>query len=255
LIRGLAFSNGLRIKPSVEPRPSAAAFATTHWSVVLAAGGHPQSREALETLCRAYWRPLHAFVMRKGFDVETAEDLTQEFFASLLARDDLAATHPNRGRFRTFLLSALDHFLANEWRKRDTLKRGGHLDFISLDDGKPDAGRAVDPATDLTPTKLYERRWAMTLKEQALEHLRVEAATAGKTALFAALREFLTEPPAPGDYPPLARKLDMTENALRVAVHRLRERYRVLLRAEIARTVENPAAVDDEIRELFAALS
>jgi RNA polymerase sigma-70 factor (ECF subfamily) len=241
----------------VDPRPSAATFATTHWSVVLAAGESalPQSREALETLCRAYWRPLHAFVLRKGFDAESAEDLTQEFFVSLLARDDLAGTHPSRGRFRTFLLSALENFLANEWRKRATLKRGGSVDFISIHDTDGEGSLACDPATDLTPDKIYERRWAMTLMDRALDRLRAEAAAAGKTELFDALKEFLAEPPGQGDYPPLALKLNLTDSALRVAVHRLRQRYRALLRDEIAQTVEKPAAVDEEIRELFAALS
>ena len=238
----------------MQSGPGTEAFATTHWSVVLSAGGaSAQSREALETLCRAYWRPLHAFVVRKGFDAESAKDLTQDFLASLLARNDLANTHPSRGRFRTFLLSALENFLANEWRKRDTRKRGGHLEFISIHDTH--AGPADDPVSDLTPDKIYERRWAMTLMERALDRLRAEAVSAGKTELFDALREFLAEPPAPGDYPTLARKLEMTENALRVAVHRLRQRYRALLRDEIAQTVDNPAAVDEEIRELFAALS
>jgi DNA-directed RNA polymerase specialized sigma24 family protein len=231
-------------------------FATTHWSVVLAAGSPAdQSHGALETLCRAYWRPLHAAVLRKGFDVESARDLTQEFFASLLARNDLARTHPARGRFRTFLLSALDNFLANEWRKRGTLKRGGNVDFISFNAVTTDGEPACDPATELDPARLYERRWALTLIDRALDRLRSEAAAAGKSSLFDALSEFLAEPPAQGDYPPLAARLNLTESALRVAVHRLRQRYRALLREEIAQTVESPAAVDDEIRHLFAALS
>jgi len=241
----------------VDARLSAAAFATTHWSVVLAAGerARPESREALEILCRAYWQPLHAFVLRKGFDAESAKDLTQEFFTSLLTRDDLAGTHPSRGRFRTFLLSALENFLANEWRKRTTLKRGGTVNFISIHDTGSEGNAACDPATDLTPDKLYQRRWAMILMERALDRLRSEAVAAGKTELFEALKEFLAEPPSQGDYPPLALKLNLTESALRVAVHRLRQRYRALLRDEIAQTVEKPSAVDEEIRELFAALS
>lgn len=235
--------------------PAGQWFATTHWSVVLAAGSlTDHSRAALETLCRAYWRPLYATVVRKGFDAESAQDLTQEFFASLLARNDFAATSPNRGRFRTFLLSALENFLANEWRRRGTLKRGGNVDFVSLHEADVGGALACDPAMQLAPEKLYERRWAMTLMESALERLRSEAAAAGKTHLFSALSEFLAEPPAQGDYPPLAEKLNLTESALRVAVHRMRQRYRALLRDEIAQTVESPGAVDDEIRQLFAAL-
>jgi DNA-directed RNA polymerase specialized sigma24 family protein len=231
-------------------------FASTHWSLILAVGSSTaSSRAALETLCRGYWRPLYLIVLRKGFDAQSAQDLTQEFFAALLARNDLAAMDPGRGRFRSFLLGALDNFLANEWRKRGTLKRGGNVDFISIHETDSAGRLACDPATELTPEKLYERRWAMTLMERALDRLRAEAAAAGKSDLFDALSEFLAEPPAQGDYPPLAQKLNITESALRVAVHRLRQRYRTLLRDEIAQTVESPAAVDSEIRELFLALS
>ncbi len=235
----------------MELAPGPAFFATTHWSVVLAADSSAnESQTALETLCRAYWRPLHAAVLRKGFDHESAKDLTQEFFAALLERNDLARSSPARGRFRTFLLTALENFLANEWRRRATLKRGGAIQFVSIDNDED-----CDPATDLAPDKLYERRWALTLMERALDRLRAEAVAAGKLPLFESLSEFLAEPPAQGQYPPLAAKLNLSESALRVAVHRLRQRYRTLLRQEIAQTVESPAAIDDEVQHLFAALS
>ncbi len=234
-----------------------AQFTTTHWSVVLSAGreNSTQARDALEKLCCAYWYPLYAFVRRKGFDGTEAQDLTQEFFAQLLARKDLATVHPDKGKFRTFLLTALSHFLANEWERLRTQKRGGKRVFISLEEAAAENRYKSEPATDLTPEKMFERRWAIALLDQALARLRDEAESAGKRQLFDELKIFISGRAEAGDYADTAKRLAMTEVAVRVAVHRLRQRYRDSLRHEIAQTVGSREEVDEEIRHLFTAFS
>jgi len=243
-----------------EPDSALAAraqFTTTHWSVVLSAGraNSPKARDALEKLCHAYGFPLYAFVRRKGFDAAEAQDLTQEFFVHLLERQDLATVHPDKGKFRTFLLIALSHFLANEWERLRTEKRGGKLVFISLEEAAAENHYQSEPATDLTPEKMFERRWAIALLDQALARLRDEAESAGKGQLFDELKIFISGRAEAGDYADAAKRLAMTQVAVRVAVHRLRQRYRDSLRHEIAQTVGSREEVDEEIRHLFTAFS
>ncbi|MBI2925062.1 MAG: RNA polymerase sigma factor [Verrucomicrobia bacterium] len=229
-------------------------FATTHWSVVLAAGDStiPGAREALEKLCRAYWYPLYAYVRRRGHHVHEAQDLTQEFFARFLESHALRHVSREKGRFRAFLLAAMNHFLANEWKRGQTLKRGGVVSIISLDETTAEERYRLEPATELTPEIIYERRWALTLLDQVLEQLREEQVAAGNGALFDELRIFLSDAKGAMSYTEAAAKTGLSEAAARQAVRRLRQRYRELLRAEIAHTVSSPQEIDEEIRHLFA---
>ena len=231
-------------------------FQTTHWSVVISAGQGTslQSAEALERLCRTYWFPLYAYVRRRGYDAEEAKDLTQEFFLRLLQKQYLAHADHSKGHFRSFLLTALNHFLANDWRRAQAAKRGGGQPVISLDDPAAESRYALEPLSDLTPEKIYERRWALTLLDQALGRLGAEFAAAGRGPQFERLRGFLTTELGESRYAAVAAELGMTADAVGVAVHRLRHRYRELVREEIAHTVASPAEVEDEIRWLFAAL-
>jgi RNA polymerase sigma-70 factor (ECF subfamily) len=233
--------------------PGAREFRTTHWSMVLRAGeSGARAREALSKLCAAYWYPLYAYVRRQGHPAPDAQDLTQEFFARLLARGDIGGVDPGRGRFRTWLLAALQHFLINEWHRARTQKRGGGAPPVSLDDDA-EAHYGREPADPLTAEKLFDRRWALTLLDRVLARLGSEMAGMGKAAQFEALKFCLSgEKHAYGE---IALSLGMTEGAVKVAVHRLRERYRALIRAEIAETVADPSEVDAELRDLFAALS
>jgi len=230
-------------------------FATTHWSLVVAArGASPVAREALAELCRLYWYPLYAYVRRRGHSADEAQDLTQEFFARLLERDDLAGLDPARGRFRAFLLAACRHFLANQNDRAQALKRGGGLRPRSLDLADADRRYAAEPSHEQTPERLFERRWALTLLDRVLQRLRQHYETAGQLVLFERLKGSLAgETDVP--HAESAAALNMTEGAVKVAAHRLRQRYRDLLRDEIARTVAEPAEVDDEVRALFAALA
>ena len=231
-------------------------FATTHWSAVLSAGENDsaQAEAALASLCRAYWYPLYAYVRRQGHPVEDAQDLTQEFFARLLERKYLRRADPNRGRFRTFLLTSLKHFLINEWNKANREKRGGGRQIISLDAEKTETRFRAEPADDRSPDKAFERRWAMVLLDRVLDQLHDEFAAAERGQLFEELKSCLTDDENQNTYTEIGRRLGMTESNLKVTVHRLKRRYRELLRAEIARTVEDPKAVDEEMRHLFAAL-
>ncbi len=229
-------------------------FRTTRWSLVAAAGeaaGAVRS-QALADLCRLYWYPVYAHVRRRTQDQHKAEDLTQAFFARLLEKNDIAAADPARGRFRTFLLSACQHFLANQHDHDTAAKRGGGVQPLPIDFRLGEERFTREPADRVTPEAEFERRWAMTLLDQTLGELRAEYAEGGKAKLFDALKGTLT-----GDgvaYRELGVKLGLTEGAVKVAVHRLRQRYRDKLRAVIAETVDAPADVDDEIRDLFAAL-
>jgi RNA polymerase sigma factor (sigma-70 family) len=242
---------------TVPPRGNAhAAFATTHWSLVLAAGREdsPEVAQALERLCRAYWYPLYAYVRRQGHPPADAQDLTQEFFARLLERKYFQMADRKRGRFRTFLLTSLKHFLINEWNKANCAKRGGGRLLISLDADETETRFRAEPADERSPDKAFERRWAMVLLDRVLEQLQAEFATAERGAVFEELKSCLTGEENASSYAQIGARLGMTEGNLKVTVHRLRRRYRELLRAEIARTLEDPAAVDEEMRELFAAL-
>jgi len=231
-------------------------FATTHWSVVLAAGSEntPEALAALERLCRAYWYPLYAYVRREGYGPEDAQDLTQGFFAQLLARHSLANVAPEKGRFRSFLLAAMRHFLSAERARAHALKRGGRAETVSLDAQEAEARYRLEPVDRLDAERIYERRWAMTLVEQALARLRDESAAAGKAELFERLRRFVVGE-SEATWGEAGAELGLSEGAMKAAVHRLRERYRVLLRDEVAHTVAEPAEIETEVRYLITVLS
>jgi len=239
--------------PSAEGR---SLFVTTHWSVVLAAKdkSSPDCAAALEALCRAYWYPLYAFVRRQGHPPCDAQDLTQEFFARLLAKDYLAAAAREKGRFRTFLRVALKRFLANEWDRARRLKRGGGHTPRSLDSATAEERYQAERGGGLPPDRLYERRWAMTLLEQALGRLRAEHTAAGKAAEFERLKAVLMAERGAIQYGVLAAALGLNEGAARVAVHRLRKRFRELFRAAVADTVSGPGEVEGELRYLVGVL-
>jgi len=236
--------------------PEASQFSTTHWSVVLSAGGNdsPQAEAALASLCRAYWYPLYAYVRRQGHGFEDAQDLTQAFFARLLDRGSLRLADRNRGRFRSFLLTSLKHFLIHEWNKANCVKRGGGRPIISLDAEKTETRFQAEPADNRSPDKAFERRWATVLLDQVLDQLQREFATTEHTQVFEELKSSLIGEESESTYAEIGQRLGMTEGNVKVTVHRLKRRYRELLRAEIAKTVEGPEAIDEEIRELFAAL-
>jgi RNA polymerase sigma-70 factor (ECF subfamily) len=238
-----------------EP-PSAARFPTTHWSRVVAAGDRAatEAREALAELCRAYWYPLYAFVRRQGHGPDDAQDLVQGFFASLLERDGLAALDRDRGRFRSFLRAACAHYLSNRRDHDRALKRGGDRAIVSIDTAEAEGRYGREPAHDLDAERLFERRWAMTLLERAVVRLRAEMDRAGKAPLFDRLQPALAGEPGADRYATIARALGTTEAAVKAAATRLRRRYREVLREEIARTVADPAAIDEEVRSLFVAL-
>jgi RNA polymerase sigma factor (sigma-70 family) len=230
-------------------------FAATHWTVVVAAGqeASPQARRALEELCRTYWYPLYAYVRRRGFESHEAEDLTQEFFARLLAKNYLADVDRQKGKFRSFLLTSLKHFLANEWDRARAQKRGGQHTLISLDARAAETRYLSEPADELSADKLLDQQWAIALLEQVLTQLGAEYAAAGKEELFEQLKGSLTGTRDSIPYTTVAAKLGTTEGAVKMAGHRLRQRYRKMLRQEIAHTVASPAEIDEEIRHLFAA--
>jgi RNA polymerase sigma factor (sigma-70 family) len=234
----------------------ARAFATTHWSNVLAAGhtSSPDARAALEKLCRTYWYPLYAFIRSSGRGPEDARDLTQEFFARLLEKKWLAEADPERGRFRTFLLAAMKHFLANEWNRAQTLKRGGSREFIELDALEAEERFALEPADAASPDALYERRWALTLIARAQDRLRDEMIAAGEGERFAALEPTLVGERADESYAALATRFGVAVSGVKSMVLRLRRRFRALLREEIAETVGEGQGIEKELQELFAAL-
>lgn len=254
-------------EPSAEGRPDSsgtgAAFATTRWTVVLGAAHSADAARAevaLEQLCRTYWRPIYSFVRRQGHASHDAQDLTQEFFGRLLAGTGLGGVDPSRGRFRSFLLASVKHFLANEWDKVRTLKRGGGVRIVPLDaavsdgDTHPSPGMTQAAATGPTPEAAFDRQWALSVLDRVLSRLEAEHRGAGKGDFFEALRPTLTADRGSLPYAVLGTRLGLTEGAVKVAVHRLRQRYRALLREEIADTVERPELVDQELRDLFAAL-
>ena len=241
----------------LDARPARPWFVTTHWTVVLSAR-EPDSATAaaaLEELCRTYWYPLYAFVRRQGHAPHDAQDLTQEFFARLLAKDYLKTVAPEKGRFRTFLLVALKRFLANEWDRARAQKRGAGQVMVPLDTTTAETRYQGEPAADLAADRVYDRRWALTLLDATLARLRAEFTAAGKAAEFEQLKSFLTAGPAGADQAGMAATLGLTEGALRVAVHRLRRRYREIFRESIAHTVARPEDIDEEVRHLISALS
>lgn len=230
-------------------------FVTTHWSVVLTAGKSDTTRahDALAKLCRVYWRPLYAYVRRRGYSAHDAEDLTQEFFARLLERNDVATVSPERGKFRSYLLGAMNHFLSDEWDKARAQKRGGGK-LINLDTTVAEAMYAEMSDDTLSPEKLFDQRWAITVLEEVHQRLRMEHKREGKTPQFEALRFSLMGERSAVPYAELAGKLGMSEGAVKVAVHRLRQRYRTLLRELIAETVATQEEVEGELKYLMHAL-
>ena len=232
-------------------------FATTHWTVVLAAGKRstPQSDLALEQLCRTYWFPLYAYVRRRGHTKEDAEDLTQAFFARFLARNYLAGLSAERGRFRAFLLASLKHFLINDWKKSHRQKRGGGEAPLSLDWETADTKFQVAATNEPSPDKAFDREWALALLARVIERLQKECEAGGRTKLFGQLKIFLTTGKDESAQSKAAKSLGMEEGSVRVAIHRLRKRYRQLLRDEIAQTLSDATDVDEEMRALFGAFS
>jgi len=231
-------------------------FATTRWSVVLAAGNQasPDYTRALSALCETYWYPLYAYLRRRGYDRQQAEDYTQDFFAALLEKQGLGKADPKLGRFRSFLLASLKNFLADEWGRMKAQKRGGGIKVSSLDFDDGDTRYGREPADDLSAEKLFERSWAQAILAQALTRLKAEFAAEDKQDLFEHLKTYLT---AGEDTPyrDAAAALNMTEGAVKVAVHRLRRRYGELVRREIAQTVATAEQIDEEMNALYAALA
>lgn len=249
-------------KPQSTPSSSSqaqlgnSAFAPTQWSVVLHAGRNdtPRAHQALARLCQIYWYPLYSHVRRRGHSAHDAQDLTQEFFSQLLQRQTLSRADPSRGRFRSFLLTALKNFLADERAKAQTQKRGGTHEILSLDLAAAERRFELEPVASSAPDTAFDRQWAMALLETVLHRLETEYRDEGKAALFAALKATLTGASTAQPYAELATHLGLSEGAVKIAVHRLRKRYRAVLQAEIADTVESPEAVQEEMRYLFKTL-
>ena len=241
---------------SEQPDRPNAAFATTRWSIVVAAGhrSSPDSQRALESLCQAYWYPLYAYVRRRVTDVSEAQDLTQAFFAELLEKNYVESATPERGRFRAFLLTAFKHFLSRQWEKARAKKRGGGRAPISLDFDMADSRFSTELASGLTAEQIYEQQWALALLQQTLERLESDFVGVGKALQFQTLKGFMIGEHSGTTYAAAAARLNMTEAAAKMAASRMRRRYRQLMRDEIAQTVSGPDEVDDEIRKLFTAL-
>jgi RNA polymerase sigma-70 factor (ECF subfamily) len=230
-------------------------FLTTRWSEVLeAARDSPSGAAALGEMCRNYWHPVYAFIRRRGFTPSDAEDLTQSFFAHIIANDALAKVERQKGKFRSFVLAALTNFLTNEWAKGTTLKRGGGRQIVSLDDDTGETLHLQEPSAMLTPERHFERRWALTLIERTLDALRKEYALGGKARLFVRIESGLTDEVPASAYAQWGAELGMHEGAVRVALHRLRRRFGDALRREVSLTVSQPEEIDEEIRSLLAAI-
>ncbi|MGA3265941.1 MAG: sigma-70 family RNA polymerase sigma factor [Verrucomicrobiota bacterium] len=250
--------NSYTAESSRPPAGGAGNFTATNWSMVLEAGrgDGPRAADALERLCRIYWYPIYAFIRRRGADRFHAEDLTQSFFALLLAKEMLKKVERQKGKFRSFLLAGVTNFMANEWDKQQTQKRGGGRQIISLDETT--AAEELyqhEPVEPYPPEKLFDRSWAFTLLDRVLARLKQEYAAADKATFFATLEPYLTREMTPGSYGVPVAELHLSEGAVKVALHRLRRRFGELLRTEIAQTVSRPEEVDEEIRCLFAAIS
>jgi RNA polymerase sigma factor (sigma-70 family) len=242
--------------PAEGGRGKGSEFTTTHWSVVITAGQEdsPGGTAALERLCQSYWYPLYVFVRRQGHQPPDAQDLTQEFFARFLARNYVSLADRSRGKFRSFLLTSLQHFLVNEWAKARTAKRGGTQKVISWDEQEAENRYLTESPDQLAPDKIFEKRWATSLLERVLARLRSEFSTPEKRKLFEALKQSLWGEKSLDSYQEIGIQLGMTEGAVKVAVHRLRQRYRELLRAEVAETVATDAEVDEELRYLISVI-
>ncbi len=236
--------------------PGAMSFDTTHWSIVSAArdGDLPTAVAALEKLCGAYWYPLYAYIRRKGLSAADAQDVTQEFVCRLIGKNYLESVDRGRGSFRSFLLASINHLLANEWDKARALKRGGGRQILSLDAEEAEGRFVQEPAACDSAEKAFDRRWALTLLDRALARLREEFAREGKLAQFDLLKGFLSDVADDGDYAALAGPLGMEPGGVAVAVHRLRVRYREIVRAEIAQTVANESELKAEMRHLYSVL-
>jgi RNA polymerase sigma factor (sigma-70 family) len=246
-------TSGNGIVPSTQN--GAAAFTTTHWSVVLEAQGQsPAAQEALEKLCRTYWRPIYGFIRRQGAGPEEAEDLTQGFFALFLERRDLSTVRKEKGRLRSYLLAALKHFLADERRHAAAVKRGKGERLIPLEELSADERIEMEPADPVTAEMTYERRWASTVLGNALSRLQDEYVATRNTALFDSLTQLLADEPGAPSRAEIAAQFGMTENALTQAFYRFRKRYQSLLREEIAHTVATPGDIEDELRHLIAVV-
>ena len=240
--------------PVVAGEHARAAFTTTHWSVVLEAQGEsPAAKEALEKLCRIYWRPIYSFVQRQGVTPEEAEDITQGFFASLFERGSLSAVRKEKGRLRSYLLGALKYFLADEQRRAMAIKRGKGQRLVPLEELRAENRVEMEPSDPVTE-QIYERRWASTMLERVLNLLKDQYRAGGNTALFDSLKQLLPDEPDAPSQADIAAQLGMTENAVRQAFHRFRQRYQELLREEIAHTVATPGDIEDELRHLIAVV-
>lgn len=232
-------------------------FHTTHWSVILAARNQDDgtvAREALASLCSTYWYPLYAFIRRNGFAPHDAEDLTQEFFYNFLRRDSLTNVNPVAGKFRSYLLACLKHFLSNQRRDRQTQRRGGGIQVVSLDGDAADSRYLIEAADHLTPDLLFEQRWALTVLDQAMKELQREYVQRASSDMFEDLRGFLVSGKGTVPRPELAKKYGITPGAIDVAIHRLRHRFGVLLREQILRTVSSPNEVEEELRYLISII-
>jgi RNA polymerase sigma-70 factor (ECF subfamily) len=242
---------------AVQPSNHGGSFTTTNWTVVLSAGqvGSLDSETALSALYQTYWYPLYVFARRCGQNAEDARDLVQGFFAKLLEKNYLKVADPEKGKFRSFLLNAFKRFMANEWDRARCKKRGGQHIVVSLSEPETETRYRAEPAHEMTPEKAFERRWAITLLDQVLSRLEAEFIASGKGQMFTELKIFLTGEKSDLPAADIGRRIGLSDGALRAAVHRLRKRYRELLRLEIGRTVDRPEAVDEEIRELFVTVS
>jgi RNA polymerase sigma factor (sigma-70 family) len=233
-----------------------ARFAATSWSNVIAAQqqGSPEAEAALERLCRTYWYPLYAYLRRKGHDAHRAQDLTQEFLYRLIKENYLGAADRRRGKFRSFLLASLNHFVSNQRDYDNAVKRGGRVNVVSLDDTDSEGRFLHEPTSELSPEKIFERNWFLALFEEALGRLREEQSVAGKLEVFSELQRFVIEEAEPGDYATTAPRVKMTPNAVAVTVHRLRDRYKKLVYEEVVRTVADDSEITDELRRFFAVM-
>jgi RNA polymerase sigma-70 factor (ECF subfamily) len=246
----------LIVSPSPSGRTPPQRFPTTDWGLVVAAGrpDAPRAKESLAALCEDYWYPIYAYIRRRGYSPEQAQDLTQDFFARVLEKRVFAEADPGRGRFRSFLRTVCTHYLANRRDREKARKRGGGRSALSINATDAESRYALETSHELTPERIFDRSWALTLLTRVFDQLRREYADAGRSAVVDELQVVLIEDPQAAPYAAIAQRLGTSEGAVRVAVHRLRRRYGVLLRREIAATVADPAEIDDEIRALFCAL-
>jgi RNA polymerase sigma factor (sigma-70 family) len=246
----------LSSRATTKPPASNACFVTTHWSVVLSAGGGDSTRagDCLAKLCQTYWYPLYAYVRQRGHSPHDAQDFTQGFFAHLLQKNGLARITRDKGKFRSFLLTALNHFLVDEWKRAKALKRGA-LKIIPLEAECAETRYRLEPVETATAESIFEQNWALALLEEVFQQLRREYESAGKGNFFDQLKFCLTGERSAVPYAELSARLKLSESALKVTVHRLRQRYRELLRAEVANTVSCPEEVEEELRHLFRALA